>query len=350
MHTGASRDPLTDQRVNRETRIAGRRLYVLLACLLAVGVPSVAQSCLSGDDMDVPTRTALSDAGKRYFAMAAQGDVASLRQNSIPSVASDFAGIEAAVKDNQANFAVAQPAPRPPFLLKAEGNQAMERAEFLCGVFGARGQTANSAVFVLNTLPPGNYGIVILDVPTGKGTYTASFILQQQGSDWKVGGFHVKPSQVAGHDGNWFADRARDFKSKNQLRNAWFYYQEARDLLSPVPFMSTQATDKLYDESQTLKPSEVPGEAPLDLIAGNKTYKLTTMFPLAVGNDFDLVVKYQAADVSNTGQTFQENMAVIKALVAKYPEYRDAFDGVVARAVEASGRDYGSLLAMKDIK
>jgi len=29
---------------------------------------------------------------------------------------------------------------------------------------------------------------------------------------------------------------------------------------------------------------------------------------------------------------------------------RDAFDGVVTRAVEPSGRDYGSMLAMKDIK
>ena len=41
---------------------------------------------------------------------------------------------------------------------------------------------------------------------------------------------------------------------------------------------------------------------------------------------------------------------MIKALVAKYPEYRAAFAGVVARAVEPSGRDYGTLLAMKEIK
>ena len=46
------------------------------------------------------------------------------------------------------------------------------------------------------------------------------------------------------------------------------------------------------------------------------------------------MVKYQAADVSNTAETFQDNTAVMKALVAKYPEFRDAFDGVVARAVE----------------
>jgi hypothetical protein len=43
-------------------------------------------------------------------------------------------------------------------------------------------------------------------------------------------------------------------------------------------------------------------------------------------------------------------MAVMKALITKYPELRDAFAGIVARAVDPSGRDYGSLLPMKDIK
>jgi hypothetical protein len=99
-----------------------------------------------------------------------------------------------------------------------------------------------------------------------------------------------------------------------------------------------------------------PADFPLDgntadlTAAGGKTYKLTAIFPLAVGQDFDLVVKHQSADVSNTGQTFQENMAVMKALVTKFPEVRDAFEGIVARAVEPSGKDYGSLMPMKDIK
>ena len=31
-------------------------------------------------------------------------------------------------------------------------------------------------------------------------------------------------------------------------------------------------------------------------------------------------------------------------------ELRDGFAGIVARAVDASGQDYGTLLAMKDIK
>jgi len=84
--------------------------------------------------------------------------------------------------------------------------------------------------------------------------------------------------------------------------------------------------------------------------AGGKIYHLTEIFPLAAGDDLDVVVKYQAADISNTALTFQENKALIKALVTKYPEFREAFAGVVARAVEPSGRDYGTLMAMKDVK
>jgi hypothetical protein len=300
--------------------------------------------------MDEASRNALAGTAKRYFDMAARGDVAGLKQNAIPSLASSFGGVETAVKDNQANFAGAQATARSPFLLKAEGNQPIARAEFLCGVFGANGQTANSSVFVIPNLPPSNYGIVILDVPTQKGAYTVSFVLQQMGTDWKLGGYYVRPAAIAGHDANWYATQARQYKAKGQLHNAWFYFIEARELQVAVPFMSTLATDKLYDEAQGAKPPDVPAGNPVDLALGGKTYKVTEEFPLTVGNELDLVVKYQSPDISNTTQTFQENINVIKGMVAKYPELRDAFAGVVARAVAPSGEDYGTLLPMKDIK
>ncbi len=74
------------------------------------------------------------------------------------------------------------------------------------------------------------------------------------------------------------------------------------------------------------------------------------MFPEVVGTDLDLIVKYQATDISNTNLVYQNNIAVIRALVMKYPEVKDVFAAVVARAVDPSGRDYGTLLAMKDVK
>jgi len=340
----------------KEDHLRCLRLGAVACCLafllLLIDASAVqAQSCLSASDMDAAARSGLENTAHRYFDMASKGDVFSLKQNSIPSVASNFAGIESAVVDNKPAFQGAQATPRPPFLLQAQGNAPIERAEFLCGVFGTQGQTRDSAVFVLPNLPPGNYGVVIMDVSGAKGPYTLSLVLQQTGNDWKLGGFYAKSAQVSGHDAPWYLDRARQYKAKGQVHNAWLYFQEGRSLLSPLDFMSTLQTDKLYDEAQSVLPSDFPANGnTVDLVAGANTYKLTQIFPLGVGNDLDLVVKYQSRDVSNSTQTFQDNVAVIKALVAKHPELRDAFSAVVARAVEPSGRDYGSLLAMKDIK
>jgi hypothetical protein len=326
------------------------KVGLLLMVMLCVA-PLEAQSCLSAADMEAATRSALENTAARYLDMASRGDVFSMKQNSIPGLAANFAGVESAVVDSKPAFQGAQAIPRPPFLLQAEGNAPIARAEFLCGVFGTQGQTRDSAVFVLPNLPPGNYAVIIMDVNGAKGPYTLSLVLQQMGNDWKLGGFYAKSAEAGGHDAPWYLDRARQYKSKGQLHNAWLYFQEARSLLSPVDFMSTLQTDKLYDEAQAVLPPDIPtGGNTVDLVAGSKTYKLTQIFPLGVGSDLDLIVKYQSADVSNSTQTFQDNMAVIKALVSKYPELREAFVGVVARAVEPSGKDYGSLLAMKDIK
>ena len=308
------------------------------------------QSCLTSDEIDAATKTALENTGRQYFDWAAKGDSTNLRQNAIPSLASDFTGVEAAVKDHQSNFAGAQAKMRPPFLLQAEGKEPLARAEFLCGVFGKGGQTGSSAVFVIPNLPPGDYGVVIMDVAS-KTPATLSLVLQKVGNDWKLGGYYARSSQSAGHDGAWFRDRARQFKSKGQNHNAALYFMKARELMVPVPFMSTLETDKLYDESQAVQATDLPSaESPVEVSAGGKTYRFTSIFMVGIENDVDLVAKYQCPSIANTAQTYQDNLAAIKALLAKYPEYRDGFTAIIARAVETSGRDYGTMVAVKDLK
>jgi hypothetical protein len=331
--------------------VAGLRMIVTAFLLLSTTAIIVrAESCKTADDMDAATRAAIASAGQRYFDMAASGDLAGLRQNAIPSIVSNFSGIEAAVTSHKSEIAGSRGTLRPLFLLDAEGASSIAHAEFLCGVFNQHGQTAGSAVFNLDNLPPGKYAVVILDA-TSSNPATVSFILQQQGNDWKLGGLYIKPVQAAGHAADWFLSHARDYKTKGQLHNAWLYYQQALILISPLSFMKTAATDKLIDEFQPLQPADFPADTKtVDLAAGGATYKLTIVFPEAVGNDLDLIVKYQASDVSDTTRTYQSNVTVIKALVAKFPELKTAFVGVVARAVEPGGRDYGTLLAMKDVK
>jgi hypothetical protein len=330
-------------------RYAAWALLALFALSVAAS-SAAAQSCLTSSDMDDATRTALTAASLRYFDLVIKGDAAALRERAMPAVASDFSGIENAVKDNQAALAGSKAGARPPFLLEAE--EPITHAEFFCGVFGSKGQTRESAVFSLDNLPPGKYGVVILDAPASKRAYTVSLILQQQGSDWKLANLYIKVAQLAGHDSAWFAARARAFQAKGQTHNAWLYYLEATSLVSPLgPTMATKASDDLDDESQKLQPADFPADGKtIDVSAGAATYKLTALFPEAVGDDLDLIVRYQAGDISNTNLAYRNNVAVMKALVAKYPEFRDGFASVVARGVDGSGRDYGTLLGMKEIK
>jgi hypothetical protein len=324
-----------------------------LAATLVFAFPSLssAQTCQIAGDLDDATRTTISSAGQRFFDMAAKGDSASMKQNATPSLAGDFAGIENAVKDNHDALAGAKATLRSLFELEVEGSGPLAHGEFYCGVFGANGQTANSAAFYLDNLQPGQYAVVIFDTASAKDQDAFSAILQKVGNDWKLGGLYIKPATSGGHDSEWFAARAREYKTKGQTHNAWLYFLQARSLKSALAFMSTQATDKLDAEFRGLQPADLPAEGKTaDLAAGTATYKLTAIFPATVGSDLDVVVRYQAADISNTSVAYQNNFAVARALVAKSPELRDAFTAVEVRAVDPSGRDYGSLIAMKDIK
>ena len=328
-----------------------RLFFAVLFTASSLGLQARAQSCQTSSDLDDATRSSISSAAQRYFDMASKGDTASMRQSAIASLASDFSGIETAVKDHAKDLTDAKATVKNVFVSTVEGTAPLAHGEFYCGVFGKNGQTSNSAVFYLDNLQPDKYAVALLSAALPKGQTNFSLILEKAGNDWKLGGLYITPGAVGGHDVDWYLNQAREYKKNGQLHNAWFYFLEARELASPLSFMATAATDKLYDESHTVVPTDVPASGkPADLAGGGTTYKLSSLFPQAVGDDLDLVVKYQVPDASNTNQSYQSNIAVITALVAKFPEIRGAFTGIVARAVDSNGRDYGTLMAMKDIK
>jgi hypothetical protein len=317
--------------------------------VLALAPPAAAQTCLTGSDLDSGAKATLENTAQQFFRMSAAGDYAGMKAAAIPSLASSFGGVETAVTEHKADFAGAQASPTATYVLENASKQPMSRAEFYCGIFNSPDRVG----FVIPDLPPGRFAVVTQEVTGAKQPVKLTLVLQQQGPRWALAGYTVKPSQVAGHDMNWYLTQARQYKARGQNMTAYLYYLEAWYLSQPVEIEYTPQQDKLADEMQQARPPEWPSPSqPMSLMAGGKTYRVTQIFPDGVGNDLDLIIKYQAtADLSNTAVAFQDNMAVIKAMVAKYPELRAAFGGVVARAVDqSSGRDYGSLLAMKDVK
>jgi hypothetical protein len=301
--------------------------------------PAFAQTCSTASDMDASTKAALETTVRQYFQLGATNPSA-LQAAAVP----DFSGVANVVSENKALFA-GQPSVRSLYLLD-NSTPSAGRAEFYCGIFNSPDRVG----FVFGKLGAGKYAVVVQDVKAANASYVLSWILRQEGAQWKIAGLVPKNAQLGGHDANWFLAQARAYKAKGMNHNAWFYYLFADQLLRPFPAMSTPQLDKLYDEAQQVLPKDLPYSGPVDLVAAGRTYKVTQLFPTPVGDALDLVVKYQVPDVSDTAATYKSNMDVIKALVAKYPEFREAFTGIVARAVDPSGKDYGSLLAIKDVK
>lgn len=337
--------------VRREPSSATRVwLAAALAGLLVAWplVPARGEECFSGSDIEPAVHNALEHSASSYYQMAMSGDFAGLKQSSTPSLASDFSGIEQAVASNHDNLQGSQATQRAAYLLSAPGDATIARAEFFCGIFNS----PERVTFVVPNLPPGRYAVVIDDVSGGKQPVALTLVLNQQGGSWKLAGLTIKPRQAAGHDSSWFLTQAEQYRQKGDNFTAWLYYLEAWDLAEPVNFMYTTQRDRIADALQPLKPADPPSkEHPMLLALGAETYRVIDLYPDAVGSNLALVVKYEAVtDVSNTAQTFAANSKVIKAVVDRFPALRAAFDSVVARAVDASGRDYGTLLALKDVK
>src|SRR5262245_49234557 len=108
-------------------------IWLFLALITWIA-PSQAQTCQTPDEIEAPVRSVLETTARRDFDMAARGDTAGLQQTAIPALASNFGGVEAAIKENQSALAGTQVTVRPPFLLTTDGKEAQGRAEFLCGV------------------------------------------------------------------------------------------------------------------------------------------------------------------------------------------------------------------------
>jgi hypothetical protein len=323
------------------------RLLVLLVAVSATPYALSAQTCSSGGDLDAATKGAIDSAAKQYLDMSRNGDVSGIKANSIPQITGDFSAIEQAVVTNKPYLAEGQSTIAGTYLLDASQAKApLPRAEFYCGIYNS----ADRLAFFIPNLPPGRYAIVIQKV-NGKDPITLTLVLENVGAAWKLAGYYPRLDEIGGHDGQWYLTKAREYKAKGQSHTAWFYYLTAWDLTAPVNFMSTPQLDKIADEMQSARPSDLPSEAsPLSLSAGGKVYKVTELVAVPVDNNLDLRIRYENAEAANSGMAFQDNVAVIKAIIAKYPELRDAFNSVIARAVDSSGHEYGSLLPMKDVK
>lgn len=317
------------------------KTFIAIA-ILGAAFPAWTQSCETKDEIADAAKSSLQTAAKQLFDQASAGDVNALRANTMPA---QFNGIVSVVNDNKAALAGGRTQLRTYFLLDT-GPTASPDGRFYCGVFGASGMSPGSAELDLPGLPVGKYAVVIQDVQGSKGPYAISAIFQDAGG-WKLAGLQIRPETALGHDGLWFLQQARDYKAKNQNHNAWFYYLTSWELLAPVTFMDSALLSKITRESNGVQPKDVPTGSPVNFSANGKTYNISDMSVFRSDKSLDLSVKYSVASAADFNATQADARSLASALVAQYPELKDAFGNVWVHAIDSNGADVVGLINLK---
>ena len=277
------------------------------------------------------------------------GNVSAVKANTIPSVAAQFDGIAGTIQSVSPIIQGAALTIQSIYGLRATDLKSAQDTQFFCSVPGSQ-LLINIAI---PQLPPGDFAFAVVHATGTKQPQQLAMILNNEptgSTQWKLAGIFVRPLTAVGHDGVWYWTQARAYTNKRQQWNAYFYYQTAAYLLSPVDFISSPNLDKLQKEMSSVRPDGLPDTEPMKIAANGQTFDITNIHTDGSLGGLDLVVNYKTSDISDPVATRSRNVEVMKALLSQHPELREAFHGLWVYANAENQKPFAIELPMSQIQ
>lgn len=323
-------------------------LFIMSATILWP-VAAEAVSCTMQSQMKPADRSVYEQAARSLGSDIQAANVAAVRADTVAPVAAQFDSLANTIQQVSPKIQKATLTVDALYNLNAQDLGAgAEQADFFCGQSGSR-----VIAVTIPRLPPGNYVGAVLHATGVEQPQQLSLILQNDpagSANWKLAGLFVRPLTVNGHDGVWFWTQAREFATKKQNWNAYFYYQQAAFLLNPADFFSSPNLEKLQKEMQTVKPAELPGQNSLTVNVGGQSLEITRLRTENFQGGLDLVVDYKAKGVSDPVATRTQIVELMKAILAQHSELRTGFHGLWVYAYNNSGQPFAIELPMNQIQ
>ena len=325
-----------------------RRSLPLIFALLSGGMAN-AVTCTTQSQMTDAQRTVYEQAVRGLAAGIQSGTVSAVKANTIASVAAQFDSIAGTIQAVSPVIQGAGLTIQSIYSLRATDLKSPQDTQFFCSVPGSQ-LLINISI---PQLPPGDYAFSVVHATGVSRPQQISMILENDpagSSQWKLAGMFVRPLTFAGHDGVWYWTQARAYANKKQEWNAYFYYQTAAYLLSPVDFISSPNLDKLQKEMNGVRPEGLPGAEPMKIAVNQQTVDITNVQTDGSLGGLDLVVNYKTSDVSDPVATRSRNIEVMKALLMQHPELREAFHGLWVYANAENQKPFAIELPMNQIR
>ena len=328
------------------------------AALVILAVSTArAEVCTTQSQMKDADRDSLAAAARTLTADVIASNTAALRAATADDLTKDFAAVTFLVANTAARLAGGSPVVDQVYLLDATtikpgANGADAEAQFFCSL----NRSVAEADFVIPGLKPGTYGFAVVHVDHGTSPWRIAYLLERDGATWKMAGIYPNASTAAGHDGLWYWKDARQRAAEKQKWNAWLEYGEADALLRPAAFVDSTHLEKLHTEQTSAAPAVVSdgvsADVPLVVKAADGTEFHVTSIRLddAAGGDRpDVVVHLRVDPLSDVAAARKRNADAMRAVLAAYPELRQAFHGIAVVAEAPGASPFTTESPMADI-
>lgn len=308
-----------------------------VALSVAGASAALAQQCVTQSQMQPADRASLTDVALKLAKEMQANDVASIRSQTLPEYAADFSGMAGTISSTAPHLANAAFTPSTLWILDAShpangSDGSAQDTQFFCNLNKSSAETS----FLIRSLPPGRYALVVEDTAKPGDPWQLAFLLRQSSTGmWQLAGLFPRATTAAGHDGLWYWRAARSAAASKQNWTAWVEYQEAQQLLKPVGFVNSSHLEQLRDEQTRSTPPALSSGVGVDtpLVVKGKDgveYRITGLAPDAsLGSDrIDVAMHVVAEPIADPAAARQRNRAAAAALLNAYPDLRDHFHGV----------------------
>ncbi len=319
---------------------------------------ALAEVCTTQSQMKDADRDSLSSMARTLTQQVIANDVAGLRTMTAGNLAKDFGAVTFVVANTAPKLAAGVPVVDQVYLLDASQikpapNGSESEAQFFCSL----NRSVAEADFVIPGLQSGMYGFAVVRIEHGTTPWRISFLLEREGTNWKMAGIYPVAATAAGHDGLWYWKEARQRASEKQHWNAWLEYGEADALLRPAAFVDSTHLEKLHTEQAAAAPAVVSegvsADVPLVVKAADGAEFHVTAIRLddAAGKDRpDVAVHLRVEPLADVAAARKRNEDAMRAVLAAYPELRQAFHGIAVVAEAPGVSPFTSEAQMADIR
>jgi hypothetical protein len=325
------------------------RLLLLICCAGLLLPAAYSDPCTLQAQMTATQRQQYVQAVRMLIGEVQSGNMSGLQNDTLASVAANFSGIERSAQELQP--LIQQAAVTVNELIAFNAGGAQQGAQFFCTPPGS----SLTVVLSFPSLPQGHYLLAIVHATGVKKPQQIALILAQgaQGQ-WQLAGFFAKPLLLAGQNGVWYWRHAREYAQNHDPWAAWFYYQIANNLVTPVNFLSSPNLDKLHNEAQKVQPSNLPGQQPMPFSANGQTFEITRLDTSTALGPLDFVIHYtpdpaEAAQLRDPTQARHQVLDLMSGMLAVHPGLRTAFHGLWVYADSNGATQFALELPMSQI-